>query len=259
MKKHFLLIITFLFTGLTLYGQDALAIVTESRDRIKADTTSIRSKWQLRDRNGNISSERTIDQYSKDGPRGSRTVIVFQAPAGIAGTRFLTMENPGNPDDRWIFLPRLGGEPNRISVAEGASSFQGTDFSTDDISSANRRVDLDNHRFVREDFHNGAPCYVIESTPKDSSYQYSRMVQWIDKNTKVPMKLELFNSNGVQVKLLEVLKLEEVQGQLTIMSTRMTTLASGTSTTINNEIVRYNENIPESVFTREFLRTGRPR
>jgi hypothetical protein len=39
----------------------------------------------------------------------------------------------------------------------------------------------------------------------------------------------------------------------------MTTLAAGTSTTIYSDIVRYDDNIPESVFTTEYLETGRAR
>jgi len=93
--------------ALALYAQDAELIVRSSRDRIKADTVSTRSRMVIRAKDGST-SERLIDQYSKDGPKGSRTVIVFQRPETVAGTRFLTMENAGGPDDRWIFLPGIG-------------------------------------------------------------------------------------------------------------------------------------------------------
>jgi hypothetical protein len=72
------------------------------------------------------------------------------------------------------------------------------------------------------------------------------------------MKAELYSKSGALVKVLEILKLQEVQGRLTIMSTKMSTQAERTSTTINIDIVKYDDPIPESVFTREFLRTGRP-
>jgi outer membrane lipoprotein-sorting protein len=202
-------------------------------------------------------TERVMDQYSKDGPRGSRTIIVFQRPAGVANTRFLTMENPSGSDDRWIFLPSLG-KVRRIAASEGSGSFMGTDFSYDDISSADRDAALDNHRVVREETYNGNPCYVIESAPKDTSYQYSKMVQWIDKSTSVTHKVELYDRRGTLVKLLEILELKDVQGRLSPMVTRMTTLAAGTSTAIHADILRYNEPIPEGVFTPAYLETGRP-
>jgi hypothetical protein len=262
MKKIALLTTVFCWTVLALQAQDAghqdaLSIVRASRDRIKADTTSTRSKMLLQDRNGSV-SERLIDQYSKDGPNGHRTVIVFQEPASVRGVRFLTMENPSGIDDRWIYLPNLGGEPNRIGAADGSKSFQGTDFSNDDISSASRNADLDTHTMLREENLNGKPCYVIQSAPKNSSYQYSKMIQWIDKDNKVTMKVELYDKAGVLVKLLEILKVEEKQGRQAIMSTKITTLAEKTSTTINVELIKYDDPIPESVFTTQFLKTGRP-
>jgi hypothetical protein len=43
------------------------------------------------------------------------------------------------------------------------------------------------------------------------------------------------------------------------MVTKMSTLAAGTSTTINVDIIKYDDNIPESVFTPTYLETGRAR
>ena len=261
MKKNIFAAVFFCYALFSLQAQtaqDAQAIVRASRDRITAETVSTRSRMLIQDRNGSV-SERMIDQYSKDGPRGHRTVIIFQEPVSVRGVRFLTMENPSGPDDRWIYLPALGGEPNRIGAADGSRSFQGTDFSNDDISSASRSAALDTHTLLREEALNGSQCYVIQSVPRDSSYQYSRMVQWIDKQTMVTMKVELYNRSGVLVKILEILRLQEIQGRLSIMSTRMTTVADNTSTTLNVEMLRYNDTIPESVFTLDFLKTGRVR
>jgi outer membrane lipoprotein-sorting protein len=241
-----------------LYAQDAESIVRSSRDRIKADTVSTRSTMIITARDG-TKTERMIDQYSKDGPKGNdRTIIVFQRPASVAGTRFLTMENPGADDDRWIFLPSLG-KVRRIAASEGSGSFMGTDLSYDDISSASRGADLDRHTLLREENLGGSACYVIESVPRDSSYQYSKMIQWIDKETKVAMKIELYDKKAVLVKILEILKVEDVQGRLTPMATKMSTLAAGTSTLINVDIIKYDDPIPESVFTTAYLETGRAR
>jgi outer membrane lipoprotein-sorting protein len=256
MKRTACFVFTVLVCAAAAGAQDAAAIVRASRDRIVADTTSTRSRMVIAAKDGST-TERVMDQYSKDGPRGGRTIIVFQRPAGVANTRFLTMENPGGSDDRWIFLPSLG-KVRRIAASEGSGSFMGTDFSYDDISSADRDVNMDNHRLVREETYNGSPCYVIESSPKDSSYQYSRMMQWIDKSTSVIHKVELYDRRGTQVKLLEILELKDVQGRLSPMATKMSTLAAGTSTTIYVDLLKYNEPIPEGVFTPGYLETGRP-
>jgi outer membrane lipoprotein-sorting protein len=239
------------------FAQDAAAIVEQSRNRVRADTTSIRSRMIITARNGER-SERLMDQYSKKDSRGNnRAVMVFQNPATVRGTRFLTIENRGAPNDQWIFLPSLS-RVRRIAASEGSGSFVGTDFSYDDIASADRKADLDSHRMLREEKLSNNDCYVIESIPLDANYQYSKMIQWIDKTSFVIHKIELYDRRGTQVKLLEILELREVQGRLTAMVTRMSTLAAGTSTSINVEEIRYDAPIPEGVFTTGYLETGRP-
>ncbi|MDR2185609.1 MAG: outer membrane lipoprotein-sorting protein [Treponema sp.] len=257
MKKLMCFAAAFLACAAAAFAQDAAALVQASRDRIKADTISSRSKMVIAAKDGS-SSERVLDQYSKDGPNGGRAVIVFREPAGVANTRFLTMENARGSNDQWIFLPSLG-KVRRIASSEGSGSFMGTDMSYDDISSADRKADLDNHRILREETLNGNACHVIESIPKDSSYQYSKMIQWIDKATKVTHKVELYDRRGTMHKRLEILELRNVQERLSPIVTRMSTLTEGTSTTIRVEILKYDDPIPEGVFTPAFLETGRAR
>jgi outer membrane lipoprotein-sorting protein len=256
-KKLFFVFAFVLAAAVFLPAQDAASIVEKSRNRIQASTIQTRSKMLISAKSGGV-TERVMDQYAKDDAAGNnRSVIVFQNPASIAGTRFLTIENAGKDDDRWIFLPSLG-KVRRIAASEGSGSFVGTDLSYDDVSSQDRNADLDNHRILREEKLRGADCYVIESTPKDPGYQYSKMIHYIDKANFVNYKIELYDRRGNQVKLLEILDLKDVQGKLTPMSTKMTTLAAGTSTTISVDIIKYDGNIPEGVFTTAFLETGRP-
>ncbi|GHV70912.1 outer membrane lipoprotein-sorting protein [Spirochaetia bacterium] len=250
-----------LSTGLWGQSGDAAAIVDKSRNRIKADTISTRSRMVITAKNGST-TERVIDQYSKDDASGNaRTMIVFQAPATVAGTRFLTMGNSGGAagkaNDQMIFMPSLG-KVRRIAASEGSGSFMGTDLSYDDISSTSRSVDRDTHRILPEGSHNGNACYVIESTPVDSGFAYSKMIQYIDKNNFVAWKIELYNKRNVHVKTMETVELKDVQGRLTAMVIRMSSLQAGTFTTVNTEVIKYDDPVPEGVFTARYLETGRP-
>jgi outer membrane lipoprotein-sorting protein len=259
MKRMIALTIVILAGTAAVFAQDAAAIVRSSRDRITADTVSTRSRMVITGKDG-TTSERLIDQYSKKGPNGDRTIIVFQRPASVAGTRFLTMENSGGSEDRWIFLPTLG-KVRRIAASEGSGSFMGTDFSYDDISSASRDAGLDNHTLLKEETYNGKACYVIESRPLNTSYQYSRMVQWIDKDSKIVYKIELYDRRNTNspVKIAEMKEVKEIQGRLSPTMTTMTTTGAGTSTTIYMDILKYDDPIPEGVFTTAYLETGRSR
>jgi outer membrane lipoprotein-sorting protein len=261
MKKNTLLGTFLALLAVATFAQGAFAqsadeIVRASRDRVKAATVSTRSRMIITAKDGGT-TERLVDQYEMDAKAGRRTVIVFQKPANIAGTRFLTVENPGAADDRWIFLPSLG-KVRRVSSGEGSGSFMGTDFSYDDISSANRGVDKDSHVILREESLDGKDCWVIESKPKDQGYQYSKMVSWIEKATSFARRIEMYDRKGELFKLLELGAVEEVQGRLTAKSTKMTSVQAKTSTTITIEIIKYDDRIPEGVFTTRYLETGRP-
>jgi outer membrane lipoprotein-sorting protein len=239
-----------------LNAQDAASIVSSAKTRVQSDTMSSRSRMVITAKNGST-SERLIDQYSKDGPNGGRTVIVFHNPPNVAGTRFLTMDTASGDTDQWIFLPALG-KIRRIAASESGGSFMGTDFSYDDISSVDRAAALDTHTLLREETLNGNACYVIQSVPKDSSsYQYSKTISWIDKGNYLIYKNEMYNRRGELFKVMEMFEFKDIQGRLTPMRTKIATVVAGTFTTIYMEIMKYDDPIPEAVFTTAYLETGR--
>ena len=258
MKRMYVITVLLSLVGAGfLSAQDAGTVMDRAKNRIQSDTVSSRSRMVITAKDGST-TERVIDQYSKDGPNGARTVIVFQRPANVAGTRFLTIDNAGGSSDRWIFLPSLG-RIRRIAASESGGSFMGTDFSYDDISSMDRDIALDTHTLVREEAVNGKSCHVIQSVPKDSSWQYSKTVTWVDKESFLMYKAEMYNRRGELLKVMEMSDFRDMQGKITPMQTKISTVGAGTSTTIFMEIMKYDDPIPEGVFTTAYLETGRAR
>jgi outer membrane lipoprotein-sorting protein len=257
MKRTIVLVVTLILGASFLCAQDAASIVKAARDLVDADTVSTRSRMVITAKNGST-SERIIDQFSKDGPHGSRMIIVFQRPANVAGTRFLTMDNASGGEDRRICLPELG-KIRRIAASEGGGNFMGTDFSYDDISSMDREVERDVHTLLREEDLEGKSCHVVQSVPKDSGYQYSKTITWIDKALSLIYKSEMYNRRNDLVKVMEIPAYKNFQGRPTAVETKISTRASGTSTTIYMDIVKYDDPIPEGVFTTAYLETGKVR
>jgi len=260
MKKILCALTLALVASLALQAQTAAEIVQSARDRISVDTMSTRARMVITAKDGST-SERVVDEYSSSVDSSGkkipdRAIIAFQKPASVAGTRFLTVDKADGVEDRWIFLPALG-KVRRVASSEGSGSFVGTDFSYDDMSTLDRDAGKDDHRVLREEALDGKDCWVIESVPKDASYQYSKAVQWIVKDTKMVWKIEAYDRKGKIVKVLEILKAETVQGNLTPMITKMSTIEDKTSTTIYIDIIKYNEKIPDGVFTVNYLSTGR--
>jgi outer membrane lipoprotein-sorting protein len=239
-----------------LQAQTAEEIVAASRERISYKTQSTRSRLVITAKDGST-SERLIDQYTSKADGAEQAVVVFQKPTSVVGTRFLTVTSPGKPADMWIFLPALG-KVRRVAAGEGSGSFMGTDMSYDDVGLANRDSSADAHAILREEALGGKACWVIQSTPKNPDFQYSKIVLWIGKADKVTWRVELYDRKGELIKILEILKVEDRQGRLTSLETKMSTIKAKTSTTIFVDIIKYDDPIPASVFTTKFLETGRP-
>jgi outer membrane lipoprotein-sorting protein len=258
MKRIAIFVVVLLVGVFSVHAQDAASIVDAARNHIQSDTMSSRSRMVITAKNGST-TERTIDQYSKDDTKGlARTVIVFQSPATVKGTRFLTLENAAGDDDQWIFLPSLG-KVRRIASSESGSNFMGTDFSYNDMSSMNRDIALDTHTILREEPVEGAACYVIQSVPKDNDFQYSKTISWIDKASYRIYKSEMYDKRGSLLKLMEMSGFKDVQGRDTPAQTKVSTVTAGTSTTIYMDIIKYDDPVPEGVFTTAYLETGRAR
>ncbi|MDR2136242.1 MAG: outer membrane lipoprotein-sorting protein [Treponema sp.] len=256
--KRITITVVALFFAMALPAQDAESIVRAARNRIQADTVSTRSRMVITAANGST-AERVIDQYSKDDEQGNdRMMIVFQSPASVKNTRFLTLDRSSGDSDRWIFVPSLG-KVRRIAASDSGSNFMGTDFSYDDMSSMSRDAGRDTHTLLREENLNGTACHVVQSVPKDRDFQYSRMISWIGKENSVIYQVEMYDRRGALQKVMESGALEDVQGHLTPTQTTVRTLAAGTSTTIHMDIIKYDDPIPDTVFTAAYLETGRLR
>jgi hypothetical protein len=75
-------------------------------DQNTATTTQGRMEMRLIDAGGDVST-RVIDQFMQSENDLTKAMVIFQSPANVKNTRFLTVENAGRDDDRWIYLPNL--------------------------------------------------------------------------------------------------------------------------------------------------------
>ncbi|WP_149554143.1 outer membrane lipoprotein-sorting protein [Treponema pectinovorum] len=259
MKKIISKFLALSFT-ISLFAMDGKEIVQKALDVKDPAFTQSAVQMDLIEKNG-AKETRLVRQYgrSKDGIKA--VVMVFLSPASVKDTRFLLQENKGNsPDDKFIYLPDLRST-RRVSTAEGSKSFMGTDASYDDLST--RDIDVDTHELLKEETKNGFNCYVVKSkaiNPSDS--QYGWRIQWIDKETWVPVYAELYDKKGELLKVLTVEKLEKITGESgqsydipTLNS--MKNVQTGHETKLEIKKIVVDKPIPDRVFTQNFLNTGK--
>lgn len=205
---------------------------------------------------GGRTSVRVVEQYGKElAPGVSGAVIIFHSPASVEGTRFLTISHEEGGNDQWIYLPALK-RVRRIAASEEDAEFMGTDFTYSDLGG--EVIDAA-HTFLREETLGGERTWVVLSIPTaDSGSGYSRLIQWVSQEKLLPIKVEFYDRDGELLKINTMTRVEQVQGRWTVISNEMRNVQTGHSTTLEMQRFVYDEQLPDSLFSTNFLRTGRP-
>ncbi|MCR5612138.1 outer membrane lipoprotein-sorting protein [Treponema sp.] len=213
----------------------------------------------LKDKAGTTEARQVIEYGKTDGAK-TYVVMDFKGPASVKDTRFLQVTNDNGPDDKWIYLPSLKSV-RRVNSSEGSKSFMGTDATYDDLTT--RDVSEDEHQYLRDEtvtVANGTTydCHVIKEIPIDKKgTQYNYRMVWVDKKTMYPVHTEMYDKNDKLVKVLEVLKIQNVNGYDIPMENCLKNVQTGHSTTLQVLKVIVDQPIPDRVFTQNFLTSGK--
>lgn len=198
---------------------------------------------------------RSIKQISGSFASGDKKLMMFQSPADVRGTAFMSWSygEAGKNDDQWIYLPALM-RVKRISSEGRADAFMGSDFTYDDLGS--RQTSKDTHRLIGSEVVDGEPTWVVESAPKDPKDIYSRTVTWISKDRSIGVKRDYYDKRGALLKTLRISKAEKVAGVWIIMKMDMRNVQKNTSTRMELTEVSVNAGIGEDSFTERAMTRG---
>jgi outer membrane lipoprotein-sorting protein len=198
---------------------------------------------------------RKIKQFTKDLGEIEKKIMFFKYPADVRNTSFMTWgyDKAGRDDDQWIYLPALK-KVKRISSDSKSDYFMGSDFTYDDLG--DRHPSDDVHKLLREEVFEGTPCYVVESTPKDEEYMYSRTLTWVIKDKWVGLKKEFYDEDGDLLKILTVKKYEKFSGLWIILQSRMFNTQKKHTTDMELKNVKINSGIAANKFTVRMMKRG---
>lgn len=197
---------------------------------------------------------RKLKQFIKNEGETEKKIMFFMSPADVKGTSFMNWSYEGDrDDDQWIYLPALR-RTKRISSGNKSDYFMGSDFTYDDLG--DRHPDKDNHKLIREETVNGKSCYVVESTPKDDDYMYSKVITWVMKDNFIGLKREFYDEDGGLLKTLNILKYDKIEGFWTILKTEMKNVQKDHKTLMEFNEVKINQGIPSSKFTERSMTRG---
>lgn len=176
----------------------AIAIESEKRDTGFIDSTA-NMTMELRNKQGDTSTRYIrIRTLEVDGD-GDKSMSIFDKPADVKGTAFLTFSHAIKPDEQWLYLPALK-RVKRINSKNKSGPFMGSEFAYEDIAS--QEVEKYTYKYLRDETINGIDCFVIERYPAYEHSGYKRQVGWVNKNEYRPEKIVFYDRKDSLLKTL---------------------------------------------------------
>ncbi len=261
MKKRFkvlsvLISLTILFAG-GLFAQKKLTgldIMKKVYNRKSPKDMEATLTMTLINSNGS-KRVRTIKQFIKDFGKVEKKIMFFIAPADVRNTSFMnwSYDDPKKDDDQWIYLPALK-KVKRISSDSKGDYFMGSDFTYDDLG--DRNPEEDNHKIIKTEKIDGLNCYVVESTPKDEDYMYSKTITWVVKDRWYGLKKKFYDEDGEYLKTLTLKKADNIKGYWIIVKVEMKNKQKNHSTIMHLTNIKIDTGIPARKFTERMMKRG---
>jgi Outer membrane lipoprotein-sorting protein len=239
-----------LFVDVVYAADNARQIVEEAQRRTDARSERYEGILQVFDAKGKISDKRwTLDRLGSHGD--SKVVLRFTAPAEVKGVAMLIVNHADRASDQWMWTPAIERD-RRIALQDRSTRFFGTDFSFEDLEE--RDVNQYDYTLAGEEALDGAPCWKISSTPKQSkSSQYTRAIVWIRKDTYAFVRIENYVRNDA-VRRLNYSDIQNVQGIWTARQLEMFDLRRGSRTRLTLDKLQYNLPMRDDDFTLQAIR-----
>lgn len=191
MKQHKFTV--YLFTVLTIianisFGQDAVTLLrnmdnlmSAPKDKqgiVEMTLTSKSEKEKVR--------EAIMMQKGKD-----KKLYRYTKPENQAGIATLSL-----PDDvMWLYMPAFG-KPKKISLLAKNQSFNGTDFSYEDMDSK-----AYSDRYTPTLMNSGSDLtFLLELKPKSDQSDYSKIMLVLNKKFFYPEKMDYYDRKGTHFK-----------------------------------------------------------
>lgn len=178
----------------------AIAVAMDRKDTGWGDSEA-EMEMVLRRANGQETIRRLRFKLLEVLGDGDKGLTIFDQPRDVQGTTFLNHSNALEPDDQWIYLPKLR-RVKRISSKNKTGRFMGSEFTYEDMSSS--EVEKYNYKYLRDESLNGTDMYVVELYPKDEFSGYKRQILWVDKAELRNYKIEFYDRRDGLLKVMEM-------------------------------------------------------
>ena len=202
--KKILLITSLLLTPVVANAETAeekglaIAVEADKRDTGFEDFTA-NMVMELRNRQGDVSTRTIRLKTLEVTGDGDKSMSIFDKPADVKGTAFLTFSHAIKPDEQWLYLPALK-RVKRINSKNKSGPFMGSEFAYEDLAS--QEIEKYTYKYLRDEQLNGVDYFVMERYPAYEHSGYTRQVAWVNKDKYVAEKIEFYDRKNDLLKTL---------------------------------------------------------
>ncbi|GLR19478.1 outer membrane lipoprotein-sorting protein [Portibacter lacus] len=242
MKNILFLLFSLLVTS--VFAQDATDIMQKVDANMASEARIVESKMTIHGRR----NSRTVESRSyTEGNKNSMTE--YLAPDRDKGTKMLKIE-----DRLWIYSPdtdrtvQLSGHMLRQSV-------MGSDLSYEDMMEDRELLDIYDAEIVGEEEIDGRNYWVIQLDAKVEDVNYVKRKTWIDQERYIPIKEEMYAKSGQLLKSTTLSNVKKIDGRWFPTKTiYKDELKNGSGTEFKIVNIKFNEKIPDYIFTKAVLK-----
>jgi len=231
-----------------------IAVDADRRDSGWGDSVAT-LRMILRNRHGQESTREMRSKNLEVDDDGDKLLVIFDQPADVQNTAFLTFTHGEGADDQWLYLPALK-RVKRIASKNKSGPFMGSEFAYEDLTS--QEVDKYTYKWLRDETVDGVELFVIERYPVDENSGYTRQVVWIDKHEYRTWKIDFYDRKGDLLKTLRYMSYQEYLGEYwrpDVM--HMVNHQTGKSTTLEWNEYEFQTGLRERDFNKNSLARAR--
>ncbi len=220
-------------------------------------------EWLLARIDENLTSTNRV-LVSKMVIRGRREVRTIEAKSWIQGTEKSFTEYLAPPREKGTKMLKIGDRLWMYSPATDRTiqiaghmlrqSVMGSDLSYEDMLEDPKLSHLYRAEVMGSEVVDGRDCWVVALVATSEKVAYHSRKMWVDKESIVPLRAELFARGGKLLKRMELRDVRRVQGRwfpMRIWFKDM--LKTGEGTEFIVEAIDFDQEIPEHLFTKASL------
>jgi outer membrane lipoprotein-sorting protein len=177
------------------------------------------------------------------------SAIEYLSPARERGTRMLKLA-----DELWIYMPAVD-RVQKISGHMLREGMMGSDVSYEDLMTSRELRDDYDAAILGEESLDGRDTWQLELTARDETVSYPRRVMWIDKESFIPLKQELFALSGMLLKTWTMGDVEAFEGGRLFPTTMVIQdhVRAGSATRMEFSDIRFGIELEQEVFSLRWL------